>query len=201
MRIAWVLGWAVPEAWFAPIAQAALPQAEHVFFASSPTWLAEVSAAGPWDAIAGHSLGTLLLLQEAAAVNRLATRVALLSPVFAFAKEEQLGGKVARAQVKFLARWLKTDRKAALTDFYARAGLTGCGVGDSSAEVLQWGLGRLTSDRVNLPLPAGWRAYVGANDELLDAEELVRHVSGVIRVPGATHHPEALIRKWSESLV
>jgi len=201
MRIAWLLGWAVPEAWFAPLARAALPQAEHAFFASSPTWLAEVSAAGPWDVIAGHSLGTLLLLQEVTAVNRLARQVVLFSPVLAFAKEEQLGGKVARAQVKFLARWLKMDRTAALADFYIRAGLGGCEAGDAVDSKLQGGLGRLIGDGVTPPLPAGWQAYVGGNDELLDAEELVRHESAIIRVPGATHHPEALIRKWSESLV
>ena len=201
MRIAWVLGWAVPEAWFAPIVQAALPRSEHVFFAASPTWLAEVSAAGPWDAIAGHSLGTLLLLQEAAAVNRLTPRVALLSPVLAFAPEEQLGGRIPRTQIKFLSRWLKGDCAAALTDFYARAGLIGCEAGEASPELLQWGLERLARDRVNPPLPAGWRAYVGTNDELLDVEALVGHDSTVIRVSGATHHPEALIRAWSESLV
>lgn len=201
MRIAWVLGWAVPEAWFAPIARASLPQAEHGFFAASPNWLASVAASGPWDVIAGHSLGTLLLLQEAPAVSRLAVRVALLSPVLAFTKDEHLGGKVARAQVKFLARWLKTDRAAALADFYARAGLAGCTVSDAPAGQLQWGLERLIEDRVNPPLPSGWCAYVGADDELLDAEELVRHESTIIRVSGAAHHPEALIRKWSESLV
>lgn len=201
MRIAWVLGWAVSEAWFAPLARAALPQAEHGFFAASPTWLSEVSAAGPWDVIAGHSLGTLLMLQEAAAVNRLAPRVALLAPVPAFSREEQLGGRVARTQIKFLSRWLKSDRTAALADFYARAGLIGCEAGDASPELLQWGLERLARDRVNPPLPAGWRAYVGTNDELLDTEALVGHDSTVIRVSGATHHPEALIRAWSESLV
>lgn len=201
MRIAWVLGWAVPEAWFASLARAVLPQAEHGFFASSPTWLTDMSAAGPWDAIAGHSLGTLLMLQEEAAVNRLAPRVALLAPVLAFACEEQLGGRIARTQVKFLSRWLKSDRTAALADFYARSGLIGCEARDASPELLQWGLERLARDRVNPPLPAGWRAYVGTNDELLDVEALVGHDSTVIRVSGATHHPEALIRAWSESLV
>ena len=71
---------------------------------------------------------------------------------------------------------------------------------DSPVGQLQWGLDRLMEDRVNPPLPSGWRAYVGGDDELLDAEELVRHESTIVRVSGAAHHPEALIRKWTESL-
>jgi len=35
MKIGWLMGWAVPEAWFAPLARQALPEAEHVFVAAS----------------------------------------------------------------------------------------------------------------------------------------------------------------------
>ena len=158
MRIAWVLGWAVPEAWFAPLARAAFPQAEHGFFAASPLWLAQVSASGPWDAIAGHSLGALLLLKESAAVGRLVPRVALLAPVLAFPAEAGLGGRVALTQVRYLARWLKTEPGAALADFYARAGMTGCEAFklNAPAGLLQWGLERLMEDRVQPPAPRGW---------------------------------------------
>jgi hypothetical protein len=196
MRIAWVLGWAVPEAWFAPFAREAFPEMEHGFFASSPTWLDEVKSAGAWDVIVGHSLGTLLLLEEAAAVRLLAPRVVLLAPVFAFPQEEALGGKVARTQVRYLSRWLKTNRSAALADFYARAGLTAC-EGEAVAQsvaTLQWGLDKLADGRVAPPLPEGWQAYVGANDALLDAGELRRGDPTITCVNGATHHPEGLIR-------
>lgn len=199
MRIAWVLGWAVPETWFAPFARAAFPQAEHGFFPASPMWLAQVCASGPWDVIAGHSLGTLLLLQEASEVSRLAPSVVLFAPVLAFPSEQGLGGKVARAQVLYLARWLKTDRAAALADFYARAGLSGCDA-ETVAEplgLLQWGLERLAKDRVEPPLPAGWRAYAGSADALLDFGELVRAHPEFAHVEGATHHPEALIQAWA----
>lgn len=194
MRMAWVLGWAVPEAWFAPLAREVFPSAEHGFFAAAPGLLARVVAAGPWDAIAGHSLGTLLLLQEAAAVSRLTGRVALLAPVWAFAAEDGRGGRVARARVRYLARWLRSDRAAALADFYARAGLTGCRDGGEPAGLLQWGLERLAGDRVETRLPAGWRAYAGADDALLDAAG----IEGVVRVAGATHHPLGLMRAWAE---
>lgn len=199
MRIAWVLGWAVPETWFAPLARAAFPEAEHGFFAASPMWLAHVSESGPWDAIAGHSLGALLVLQEASAVSRLTPRVAVLAPVFAFPAETGLGGRIALIQVRYLTRWLKTDPWAALADFYARAGMIGCEAGSLNppAGLLQWGLDRLVQDRVEPPLPAGWRGYVGENDALLDARELVRRDPKLTCVVGATHHPEALMRAWA----
>ena len=200
MRIAWVMGWAVPEEWFAPLARGTLPQAEHAFFAASPNWLAQVCASGPWDVIAGHSLGTLLLLQEAGVVSRLAPRVVLLAPVFGFPREADHGGCVELTQVNYLMRWLRKDRGAALEDFYLRSGLEGCHAGAmiSPDGLLQWGLERLANDRVAPVLPAGWRAYAGGRDALLNAEELAARVSGVIVVADATHHPEALLRAWTE---
>jgi hypothetical protein len=201
MRIAWVLGWAVPETWFAPLARAALPVAEHGFFAASPNWLAQVCASGPWEVIAGHSLGTLLLLQEAAAVSRLAPRVVLFAPVFGFPREAELGGCVERTQVNYLMRWLRKDRCAALEDFYVRAGLAGCGAEMMTAPdgQLQWGLERLANDQATPVLPAGWRAYAGGRDALLDAGKLAGKVDGVMIVAEAAHHPDALLRAWTEA--
>lgn len=201
MRVAWILGWAVPETWFAPLARAELPQAEHHFFAASPNWLAQVCAEGAWDVIAGHSLGTLLLLKEASAVSRLAPHVVLFSPVFGFPKEQWLGGRVPLIQVKLFARRLKTNRAALLGDFYAQAGLTACVPDEAPAGMLQWGLERLAEDRVEPVLPAGWCAYAGSEDTLLDAAELQRLEPRVRIIGGATHHPVVLMQSWRETLV
>jgi hypothetical protein len=81
MKIGWLMGWAVPEAWFAPLARQALPDAEHVFVAAEPDALARLERAGSFDWVAGYSLGSLLLLREAARADRLG-RVALLAPIF-----------------------------------------------------------------------------------------------------------------------
>ncbi|MBC8041395.1 MAG: hypothetical protein H7Y06_12690 [Opitutaceae bacterium] len=200
VRIAWILGWAVPEAWFAPLARAEFPQAEHRFFAASPTWLAQVCAEGPWDVIAGYSLGTLLMLKEAGAVGRLAPQVVLFAPIFAFSQEQALGGRVPLVQVKYLARSLKTDRAAVLADFYTQAGLTGCAADDETpAGLLQWGLERLSGDRVEPVLPVGWSAFAGAQDALLDAAELKRLEPRIVIIGGATHHPVAIMRAWRET--
>ncbi len=120
--IAWVLGWAIPEPWFATLAHAAFPEAQHHFFVPSPSVIDTVEAAGPFDVIYGYSLGSLLLLLNAARVSQLG-RVDLLAPIFAFPREDALGGRVSRTQVRQLARWLPRDPAAALTDFYHRAGL------------------------------------------------------------------------------
>ncbi len=199
MRIAWILGWAVPEGWFAPLAQAAFPDAEHHFFAAEPNWLEQLRADGPWDVVAGYSLGTLLLLQEAEAVGQLTPRVVLLAPVLAFAQEEALGGKVPRTQVRYLARWVRRDPVAALADFYARAGLPGCELAGPlvCTEGLQWGLDKLAQDRFDAPWPRGWTGYVGAEDALLDAGVLVRMQPALNAVAGASHHPQALMHAWA----
>lgn len=200
MKIAWVLGWAVPESWFAAQAQAAFPNDEHRFFSAEPNWLDQLLAGGPWDAIAGYSLGTLLILEEAEVLGRLAPRVTLLAPVLAFAQEEQRGGKVPRAQVRYLARWVRREPTAALADFYARAGLSGCDAAglSVSAETLQWGLEKLAQERVGeLVWPRGWAGYIGSADALLDASVMKRLQPAINVIEGASHHPLELLHAWA----
>ncbi|HXB01514.1 MAG TPA: methyltransferase domain-containing protein [Opitutaceae bacterium] len=201
MKIGWLMGWAVSEAWFAPLARQALPEAEHVFVAVEPDALAQLEKAGPFDWVVGYSLGSLLLLREAARVDRIG-RVALLAPIFAFLREAELGGRVAQTQVRQLSRWLRRDEHAALADFYARAGLDVPQehMPSAATDILLWGLERLENDRAEPPLPAGWRAWCGANDALLDAARLGELASSVQIVAGATHHPAALLRAFAEEV-
>lgn len=194
MRIAWLLGWAVPTAWFADVVAALIPAATHHYAPATAAALAQLEAAGPFDRVVGYSLGSLLLLREPARASRLGV-VTLLAPIFAFSAEEKLGGRVARTQVRHLARWLAREPTAALGDFYARAGLGASMTGptDVTAAELQWGLERLAHDRVEPPLPTGWDAWCGDRDPLLDARQLQACEPRVRAVPGATHHPAGLI--------
>jgi len=198
MKIGWLMGWAVPEAWFGPLARQVWPDAEHVFVAAEPDALAQLEKAGPFDWVAGYSLGSLLLLGEAARASRLG-RVALLAPIFAFPREAELGGRVARVQVKQLSRWLRRDARAALADFYARAGLDVPPeyAPAAATDALLWGLERLENDRAEPPLPANWRAWCGADDALLDATRLCALAPSVQIVAEATHHPAALLRAFA----
>ncbi len=155
--------------------------------------------AGPCDWTVGYSLGSLLLLGEA---SKLAgRRVALLAPIFAFASEEGLGGRISRTQIRHLARWLRHEPLAALADFYERAVLhVPAGHPAGTPENLLWGLERLEKDRVEPPLPPGWKAWCGAEDALLDASRLNALDSAVTVVAGGTHHPRRLIEAWAQGL-
>jgi hypothetical protein len=198
IRICWVLGWAVPEAWFSPLARAAFPNAEHAYFAATPNTLDDIRAAGRFDWLVGYSLGAQLLL----AGGPRAERVALLAPIFAFPSEENTGGRTARAQVRFLARWLRREPAAALADFYARAGLDVPPelAAELAPEVLQWGLAQLETVTLPPTLPPGWRAWCGTDDALLDAARLHELVPAITLVAGATHHPATLLRAFAEAV-
>jgi hypothetical protein len=201
MKIGWLLGWAVPEAWFEPLAHAAFPNAIHAFFPATPDALRRLEEAGPFDWIAGYSLGTLLLLGHAAEAGHWG-KVALLAPIFAFPREADLGGRVFRGQLRHLARQLARDLHGPLANFYLAAGLD---VPDEAASSLTsknllWGLERLENDAVKPPLPAGWRAWCGADDALLDAAQLHAIDPSVTIVDDATHHPRALLSAFAKEM-
>jgi len=198
MKIAWILGWAVPEPWFAALARAAFPRAAHVFVAAAPGALGKLETGAPFDWVVGYSLGTLLLLGWATSDGRWG-RVALLAPIFAFPREADLGGRIFRAQLRLLGRQVSRDPQASLADFYQRAGLDVPGNAAAALPVdqLLWGLERLEHDAVQPPLPAGWRAWCGADDALLDATRLQAIDPAVTIVAGATHHPGALLRAFA----
>lgn len=198
MKVAWLLGWAVPEAWFAAIVCAAAPTVKSVFFSAEPDALDRLEQHGKFDAVVGYSLGSHLLLCERERASRLG-EIALLAPIFAFVREENLGGRIVRTQVRYLARWLRIDPVTALADFYARAGLDVLPSSPlPSTATLTWGLEQLEQSRAELPLPDGWRAWCGADDALLDASGLAQLAPGLEVVAGATHHPARLIEAWAK---
>jgi len=202
VKIGWIMGWAVPEAWFAEQVAAVFPGDEHVFFEPTDSGLAALEERGPFDQVVGYSLGAHLLLAEAGRVDRLGAKVTLLAPFAAFPAEEGLGGRVARTQVKYLARWVRRDRAAALADFYARAGLevTPEMASGIAAETLAAGLVRLEQGKAEpMAATAGWRMFAGDRDGLLDALVLGRHLPSIIVVAGGTHHPAALLSAWKEA--
>jgi len=200
--MAWILGWAVPECWFAPLARGAFPNARHEFFPAAPDVVERLQRAESFAWTCGYSLGSHLLLAARARGVTL-DRVALLAPIFAFSREENLGGRVARAQVRWLARALPRDPASAVADFYRRAALD---IPDELAatakrEVLRWGLEELERSRVEPPLPAGWRAWCGDDDALLDAARLREIAPEVKIVARSTHHPRGLMHAMAEEIL
>lgn len=208
MKIGWLLGWAVPEAWFNSLVKNILPNADHGIFPATRAGLTQLEKEPDCDWLVGYSLGALLLLDNKGhgLTNEnygvAPCKFALLAPIFGFCREDALGGKVARAQVRQLSRWLRRDPRAAIGDFYVRAGLD-VPPGDLSVpgvEDLAWGLDRLEGDRVAPPAPAGWRAWCGAEDPFLDAQCLCSISPDVAIVPGAGHHPGPLVRAFAGRL-
>ena len=201
MKLTWLLGWATPEDWFAPLAQSAFPDAEHRFLPPTPAGLGEALNEESSDLLVGYSLGTLLLLGAAGQLGP-DRQVALLAPIFAFPREEELGGRIARSQVRHLARWLRIFPTAALKDFYRRVGID-IPVASPlpfALDDLLWGLEQLETNRCAPHLPKGWRGWCGDADVLLDATRLHELDPAIAIVPGATHHPERLITALSEAL-
>ncbi|HEX3728659.1 MAG TPA: hypothetical protein VHV47_02565, partial [Opitutaceae bacterium] len=120
--------------------------------------------------------------------------------ILAFPREEKLGGKISRTQVRHLERWLRREPLAAVADFYERAALHIPPSDHSSLpEHLLWGLERLEQDRVEPPLPAEWSAWCGEEDPLLDAARLAALDPAIRIVSRAGHHPRALLQAWAEA--
>jgi hypothetical protein len=217
VRIGWLLGWAVPQDWFAALARDAFPAAVHAFARPSPTAIGELEACAPFDWVAGYSLGTLLLMGQASRAGALG-RVAVLAPIFAFPGEENLGGRIPRVEVRILERRLRQDPPRAIEEFHRRAGLGDIpkgpaavteeagtaqagtvpsdipGDGESS---LAWGLAQLKTGRVDAVLPEGWVGWCGTDDPFLDAHRLHSLDKRIVPLPGATHHPRALMSAFS----
>jgi hypothetical protein len=181
MRCGWILGWAVPADWFAAEAARVWPEVEHVCVPAAPDWRARLEACGTeWEWIAQRW-----------------SRVGLLAPIWALPAEALCGGRMARTQVRALARWTRRDAEAARTDFYQRAGLVDVHGALEHADTLDWGLTHLETEAADAGLPPGWFAAVGAEDALLDAEELARLEPEVRVIRDAGHEPAGLIRAWA----
>jgi hypothetical protein len=176
-RMGWVLGWAVPQTWFTPLVHATFPAAAHTFVAAAPDALARLEATGPFDWVAGYSLGAQLLLRDAARSAKWG-RVALLAPSFAFPSEAGMGGRIARAGLDVTL----AQRAEVARDF------------------LEWGLAQLETTALPPMLPSGWRAWCGSDDPLLDAAKLNCLVPGISVVAEATHHPAGLLRAFAEEV-
>ena len=188
----WVLGWATPLEWFRPLVESAFPAVRHTLVLPTPqTWEQLESQEQPFDRLWGYSLGSQLLLAEP---HRAATLgpVALLAPIWTFPAEAGQGGRIPRAHLRALGRAFRLNPGEALTGFYRAAQLDISPV-PSAVEAGEWGLEQLAHTALSTELPDGWQAWCGDDDALLDAARLQGLVPQLNRVPGATHHPRALL--------
>lgn len=195
LSVTWISGWGMSPTSLRPVASQCFPGANHVFL---PPVQAAVQAARNSDLLVGWSFGAWRLLQAGAEGVTYPGRVCLLSPFVAFCADYGLGGRSSVSHVRWLARWIRRDASAALTDFRQRAGLSA----DSTempyalTDLLE-GLVRLAEDAprelrqfAREELPGNWAALVGEQDPLLDASMIASSIRGCEVVPTATHSPE-----------
>ena len=200
MRIAWVLGWAVPTEWFAAEAARVFPGAEHVCVPAAPDWRARLEALPRCDAVGGYSLGALLLLDARGWVAERWPRVGLLAPLWAFPAEVGRGGRVPRSHLRALSKRVRRDAEHACADFRSWAGLGAAHGMVEPVETLSWGLDQLEARAAGPGMPDGWRAFVGTGDRLLDAALLAREVPALEVVVDCGHEPAPLLHAWAEEI-
>jgi hypothetical protein len=200
MRIAWLLGWAVPAEWFAAEAARVLPGAEHVCVPAASDWRVRLESLPACDALGAYSLGTLLLLDARDWAAERWTRTGLLAPIWAFPAEACRGGRVPRAQLRALSRRVHRDPDKACADFREWAGLGAAHGAAEPPETLRWGLEQLDVLSAAPGLPQGWSAFAGDQDRLLDSSVLMREAPALRVVAGAGHHPAPLLRAWAREL-
>lgn len=166
MKFLWLGGWAIPEWYILNHAQRVFPDAQHFFYPP----VEEARIHNDFDRVFGYSLGAFLLLRWPCRFPKKEPKT-LISPFLAFPKENGLGGKISRTQIKFTRRQLKDNPLKAINDFYLQAGINLI-LDDLPypLEGLMWGLNVLLSESVepSKVLAEGTSAILGEKDNLLD---------------------------------
>ena len=200
---AWILGWAIPPAWFKTLVEKDYPLDHHTFIDASQDTLKDLSLKAPFDFIVGYSLGSLILLNEASHLKFYKSRVILLAPILGFSLEENLGGKIERTELKYTKRMLKQSWMNTVESFYTRSQLfiSAKYLESLNPDTLAWGLSELESVVIRHKVPESWSCFCGTQDSLLDAAILQSKIPQLIVVEHATHAPELLLKALKESLV
>ena len=181
----WLGGWAIPPKWALSILEKHFPGQTHEWL---PPTAQNLAVAKP---SAAYSLGASLLL-----LKNQDSGASLFAPFFDFKKEAGQGGKVARAQLLYVRKWLRRDPIAALNDFYQTSGipLEISGLPYLEADLL-WGIDQLLEDVPIPEIPVQAKATFGTQDALLDASTLPGLFENPTIVQGASHNLDELLTK------
>lgn len=204
----WLGGWAVSESTMAEIAHRHLPQFEHYIYAPTQDGLEALRTAvcapdSRVSLLGGYSTGAFLLLREMPAWG-VRPPLRLFAPFVDFREESGLGGRVAVARVKLLLRRLRTAPLTAVADFYTQSVLSLPAPQELpyAADALTWGIEQLAQTQVELDAleafldanaPLALRAWVGADDALLDATRIAELLPHCKVLGGAGHDFDALL--------
>jgi hypothetical protein len=189
--VLWIGGWAIPPEWGLGIVREHFPEMTHEWRMPGPDALHGAEA---FDQLAGYSLGASLMMRAG-----LVERALLLAPFVDFMMVWGLGGRVSGTQLRQVRRWLARDALSALNDFYERAGLAlRASELPYEKEVLDWGLEQLMAD-VSDKCAADCRAYVGAEDALLDSSEIVSIFYKTEQLAGVGHDLAGLLQGMQDT--
>jgi len=196
LRIGWVLGWAVPVAWFKTKVEESFPIYKHSFIEPSKDVLVQLTHDAPYDIVVGYSLGSLLLLNNKEDVDKLTKKVVLLSPILGFTREMNLGGKIKLADLKATKFRIKRNPQETLRGFYALADLTFSEAYLTSFDpnVLSDGLDMLESMSIASEIPKSWIYLMGEKDALLDSYVLKEMIPHLILIKEGTHAFDSLLK-------
>ncbi len=205
IKIAAVCGWAVGADWFEDQSQIFLPGAKvSAIYPENPSCSDEAKRLldrASADIYLGHSLGSLWLLHHKGLIVK-NTSVFLLSPILAFPKEKNLGGKISSVQLKYLKKILKSGRNnyEPIINFFSTWDLQDPNklldqLPDN--ESLLNGLDFLMSVSYTNDVPDRYEFIVGEQDDLLDPMALRKILPELVIVPEEGHNPIPLLKHFS----
>ena len=198
LKIAWIMGWAIPKPWFNTQVLEVFPDDNHSFFEPSQDALTKLSKESPFDITVGYSLGSLLLL-KANLPQAKTGKVFLLAPILGFTREMKLGGKIPLNQLKYTHKLLSQDPFKTVTHFHNLMGLVPTSevsyfFSSEELTVLKYGLKILEETRVELTQLPYATAICGNLDPLLDASILKTFFPKLHLIDNATHEPVSLLK-------
>lgn len=197
-RWLWLGGWGLTPQWQAELLSRYWSDVEHEVLYPGElcmTKFYECLATGDVTGVGGYSLGACLLLREFQEPPNMP--VQLLAPIFDFNAEAAKGGRLKRAHLHALLRWLRRDPLAALNDFYQQAGLEVDSVKTLPYKVedLIWGIEQLQSTSVEYSRWKNVRALIGERDALLDPVMMQQLWPELTILPNAGHDLNELLKE------
>lgn len=187
MKIVWLNGWGLNSRYVERIASKLYPKSHHTVILPAPNWIERLAKQDSDSILVGYSLGAFLLSSRPDLATRFSQTI-LLAPFEDFRAEAGRGGRIRKAQLAYLLRWLGRNRLEALRDFWSRAELADPeNPNELTTSDLEWGIQRLLKSSACGWLGRRLRSYVGDQDRLLDVEELKDRSRYLNVVAGAGH--------------
>lgn len=207
MKITAISGWAIPTDWFAEqIAKYFANSQIKVIYPDDPfdeNEAKEKINEEPADLYLGYSLGSLWMFKHREVFPKRSIK-AVLAPILAFTREQDMGGKTTDTQLNHLIKILKrSDNDAPLLDFYENCNIPFPRILINKLpkrSILIKGLEFLQSITASEKSVLDFRVIIGDNDVFLDAVRLKNLIPQIEIVSGAGHAPDQLLNRLANTI-